>query len=85
LQIPLRGLFGAMGGSEGDTRRKNLFTIRSGQRHWRSPNYVVLGWLIDSPRHAGVETQVAINVTNMAATVYWRWYDLGIAGAAIAA
>src|SRR5439155_23893134 len=89
LQAPLAAvLFGAMGGSEGVTRAaKTYFTIRI----WSAPlalaNYVVLGWLIGQARAAlALATQVAINVTNMVATVTLVLvFDLGIAGAAIAA
>jgi MATE family multidrug resistance protein len=89
LQIPLAAvLLGAMGGSESVTRAaKTYFTIRI----WSAPlalaNYVVLGWLIGQARAAlALTTQVAINVTNMVATVLLVLvFDLGIAGAAIAA
>ena len=89
LQIPLAALLlGAMGGSEGVTRAaKTYFIIRI----WSSPlalaNYVVLGWLIGQARATlALTTQVAINVTNMVATVLLVLvFDLGIAGAAIAA
>ena len=89
LQIPLAAvLLGAMGGSESVTRAaKTYFTIRI----WSAPlalaNYVVLGWLIGQARaKLALTTQVAINVTNMVATVLLVLVlDLGIAGAAIAA
>ena len=89
LQIPLAAvLLGAMGGSESVTRAaKTYFTIRI----WSAPlalaNYVVLGWLIGQARATlALATQVAINVTNMVATVLLVLvFDLGIAGAAIAA
>lgn len=89
LQIPLAALLlGAMGGSEGVTRAaKTYFIIRI----WSSPlalaNYVVLGWLIGQARATlALTTQVAINVINMVATVLLVLvFDLGIAGAAIAA
>ena len=89
LQIPLAAiLLGAMGGSENVTRAaKTYFTIRI----WSAPlalaNYVVLGWLIGQARaKLALATQVAINVTNVAATVLLVLvFDLGIAGAAIAA
>ena len=89
LQIPLAAiLLGAMGGSENVTRAaKTYFTIRI----WSAPlalaNYVVLGWLIGQARaKLALTTQVAINVTNAAATVLLVLvFDLGIAGAAIAA
>ncbi len=89
LQMPLAAaLFGAMGGSESVTHAaKTYFTIRI----WSAPlalaNYVVLGWLIGQARAAlALATQVAINVTNMVATVTLVLvFDLGIAGAAIAA
>ncbi|MBR1278712.1 MATE family efflux transporter [Bradyrhizobium sp. AUGA SZCCT0283] len=89
LQIPLAAiLFGAMGGSESVTRAaKTYFAIRI----WSAPlalaNYVVLGWLIGQARATlALTTQVAINVTNMVATVLLVLvFDLGIAGAAIAA
>jgi MATE family multidrug resistance protein len=89
LQIPLAALLlGAMGGSEGVTRAaKTYFIIRI----WSSPlalaNYVVLGWLIGQARATlALTTQVAINVINMVATVLLVLvFDLGIAGAAVAA
>lgn len=89
LQIPLAAvLLGAMGGSESVTRAaKTYFTIRI----WSAPlalaNYVVLGWLIGQARATlALTTQVAINVTNMIATMLLVLvFDLGIAGAAIAA
>jgi len=89
LQIPLAALLlGAMGGSESVTRAaKTYFTIRI----WSAPlalaNYVVLGWLIGQARATlALTTQVAINVANMVATVLLVLvFDLGIAGAAIAA
>ena len=89
LQVPLAAiLLGAMGGSENVTRAaKTYFTIRI----WSAPlalaNYVVLGWLIGQARaKLALTTQVAINVTNAAATVLLVLvFDLGIAGAAIAA
>jgi MATE family multidrug resistance protein len=89
LQIPLAAvLLGAMGGSDSVTRAaKTYFTIRI----WSAPlalaNYVVLGWLIGQA-HAklALATQVTINATNMVATVLLVLvFDLGIAGAAIAA
>ena len=89
LQIPLAAvLLGAMGGSENVTRAaKTYFTVRI----WSAPlalaNYVVLGWLIGQARATlALTTQVAINLTNMVATVLLVLvFDLGIAGAAIAA
>jgi len=89
LQIPLAAvLLGAMGGSESVTRAaKTYFTIRI----WSAPlalaNYVVLGWLIGQARATlALTTQVAINVTNLVATATLVLvFDLGIAGAAIAA
>jgi len=89
LQIPLAALLlGAMGGSEGVTRAAKAYFII---RIWSSPlvlaNYVILGWLIGQARATlALTTQVAINVTNMVATVLLVLvFDLGIAGAAIAA
>ena len=89
LQIPLAAvLLGAMGGSENVTRAaKTYFTVRI----WSAPlalaNYVVLGWLIgQASATLALTTQVAINLTNMVATVLLVLvFDLGIAGAAIAA
>jgi MATE family multidrug resistance protein len=89
LQIPLAAvLLGAMGGSDSVTRAaKAYFSIRI----WSAPlalaNYVVLGWLIGQARaKLALTTQVAINVTNMVATVLVVLvFDLGITGAAIAA
>ncbi len=89
LQIPLATvLLGAMGGSEGVTRAAmTYFTIRI----WSAPlalgNYVVLGWLIGQARaKLALGTQIAINLTNMAATLLLVLvFDFGIAGAAIAA
>jgi MATE family multidrug resistance protein len=89
LQMPLATvLLGAMGGSDGVTRAaKTYFTIRI----WSSPlalaNYVMLGWLVGQARATlALTTQVAINVTNVIATLLLVLVmDLGIAGAAIAA
>jgi len=89
LQIPLATiLLNAMGGSDSVTRAaKTYFTIRI----WSAPlalaNYVVLGWLIGQARaKLALTTQVTINVTSMVATVLLVLvFDLGIAGAAIAA
>jgi MATE family, multidrug efflux pump len=89
LQIPLAAvLFGAMGGSEGVTRAaKVYFAIRI----WSAPlalaNYVVLGWLIGQALATrALCVQIAINLINMAATVLLVLvFDLGIAGAAVAA
>jgi MATE family multidrug resistance protein len=89
LQIPLAAiLLGAMGGSDGVTRAaKTYFTIRI----WSAPlalaNYVVLGWLIGQARaKLALAVQIAINLINMAATVWLVLVlDTGIAGAAIAA
>jgi multidrug resistance protein, MATE family len=89
LQIPLATLLlGAMGGSDGVTRAaKTYFMIRI----WSSPlalaNYVMLGWLVGQARaKLALTTQVAINVTNVIATVALVLVmDFGIAGAAIAA
>lgn len=89
LQAPLSAiLLAAMGGSEGVTAAaKTYFLIRI----WSAPlalaNYVVLGWLIGQARATlALSTQIAINVVNMAATMLLVLvFDLGIAGAAIAA
>jgi MATE family multidrug resistance protein len=89
LQMPLAAvLLGAMGGSENVTgAAKTYFTIRI----WSAPlalaNYVVLGWLIGQARaKLALTTQVAINVTNMIATMLLVLvFNFGIAGAAIAA
>jgi multidrug resistance protein, MATE family len=89
LQVPLAAVvLGAMGGSDGVTRAaKTYFTLRI----WSSPmalaNYVVLGWLIGQARAAlALAVQIAINLINMAATIWLVLVlDAGIAGAAIAA
>jgi MATE family multidrug resistance protein len=89
LQVPLAAvLLGAMGGSEGVTgAAKTYFAVRI----WSAPlalgNYVMLGWLIGQARaRLALGTQVTINLTNIAATVLLVLvFDLGIAGAAIAA
>src|SRR5471032_2743691 len=89
LQVPLAAiLLNAMGGSDGVTRAARIyFAIRI----WSAPlalaNYVVLGWLIGQARAGlALTVQIAINVTNMAATVLLvLCLDAGIAGAAIAA
>lgn len=89
LQLPLAAtLLGIMGGSEGVTRAaKTYFTVRI----WSAPlvlaNFVVLGWLIGQARaKLALTTQIAINLTNAAATVLLVLvFDAGIAGAAIAA
>jgi MATE family multidrug resistance protein len=89
LQVPLAAvLLEAMGGSEGVTRAaKVYFAIRI----WSAPlalaNYVVLGWLIGQARAGlALAVQIAINITNMAATVVLvLGLDAGIGGAATAA
>jgi multidrug resistance protein, MATE family len=89
LQIPLATvLLAAMGGSEGVTRAAKIyFSIRI----WSAPlalaNYVVLGWLIGQARaRLALGVQIAINITNMAATMLLVLVlHAGIAGAAIAA
>jgi MATE family multidrug resistance protein len=89
LQLPLAALLlGIMGGSEGVTRAaKTYFTVRI----WSAPlvlaNFVVLGWLIGQARaKLALTTQIAINLTNAAATVLLVLvFNAGIAGAAIAA
>jgi multidrug resistance protein, MATE family len=89
LQIPLGAvLLETMGGSEGVTHAAKIyFTIRI----WSAPlalaNYVVHGWLIGQARaKLALGMQIAINLTNMAATVVLVLIaQTGIAGAAIAA
>ena len=89
LQVPLAAvLLGAMGGSEGVTQAaKTYFVIRI----WSAPlalgNYVVLGWLIGQARaRLALGTQITINLANVAGTALLVLvFDLGIAGAAIAA
>jgi MATE family multidrug resistance protein len=89
LQVPLATtLFSAIGGSDEVTRAaKTYFTIRI----WSAPlvlaNYVVLGWLIGQARaKIALILQIAINLTNIAATVLLVLvFDAGIAGAASAA
>ncbi len=89
LQLPLAAvLLGAMGGSEGVTRAARTYFII---RIWSAPlalaNYVVLGWLIGQARATlALGVQVAINLINMTATILLVLvFDIGIAGAAIAA
>jgi MATE family multidrug resistance protein len=89
VQTPLAAiLLGAMGGSEGVSRAARTYFII---RIWSAPlalaNYVVLGWLIGQARaRLALATQIAINVTNSAATILLVLvFDTGIAGAAIAA
>src|SRR4051794_7804931 len=89
LQAPLAALLlESMGGSEGVTHAAKLyFDVRI----WSAPlvlaNFVVLGWLIGQARaKLALTTQIAINLTNAAATVLLVLvFDAGIAGAAIAA
>ena len=89
LQVPLAAvLLDAMGGSEGVTRAaRAYFAIRI----WSAPlalaNYVVLGWLIGQARAGlALAVQIAINITNMAATIVLvLGLDAGITGAAAAA
>ena len=89
LQLPLAAiLLNAMGGSDGVTRAARTYF---GIRIWSGPlalaNYVVLGWLIGQARaKLALAVQVAINLINMAATIWLVLVlDTGIAGAAIAA
>jgi len=77
-----------MGGSEGVTRAaRTYFLIRV----WSAPlvfcNFVILGWLIGQARaRLALGIQVILNLINVAATVVLVLaFDLGIAGAAIAA
>jgi MATE family multidrug resistance protein len=89
LQVPLVTiLLGVMGGSEGVTRAaRTYFLIRV----WSAPlvfcNFVILGWLIGQARaRLALGIQVILNLINVAATVVLELaFDLGIAGAAIAA
>ena len=88
LQIPLISvLLGAIGGSDAVTSAaKTYFSIRI----WSAPvvliNYVVLGWLIGlAHARLALGLQIAINITNAAATALLVLVlDAGIAGAAIA-
>ena len=89
VQIPLATLLlGAMGGSEGVTRAARTYIAI---RIWSAPlvlaNYVVLGWLIGQARAGlALAVQVAVNITNMAATVVLVLVlHTGIGGAAMAA
>ena len=89
LQIPLATvLLGAMGGSDGVTGAARTYFII---RIWSAPlalaNYVVLGWLIGQARATlALTTQIAINLTNAAATILLVLvFNAGIAGAALAA
>ena len=89
LQIPLvTVLLGAMGGSDGVTGAARTYFII---RIWSAPlalaNYVVLGWLIGQARATlALTTQIAINLTNAAATILLVLvFNAGIAGAALAA
>jgi MATE family multidrug resistance protein len=89
LQVPLAAiLLNAMGGSDEVTRAaKTYFAIRI----WSAPlalaNYVVLGWLIGQARAMlALAIQIAINLVNMAATMFLvLGLNAGIAGAATAA
>jgi len=89
LQVPIAAiLLGAMGGSEGVTRAARIyFSIRI----WTAPlalaTYVVFGWLVGQARaRLALCVQIAINLINMAATVFLVLVlNAGIAGAAIAA
>jgi len=88
VQMPLATVLQAIGGSAGVTRAAKIyFDIRI----WSAPlvlaNYVVLGSLVGQAR-AGLAlgVQVAINLINMAATIWLVLVmDEGVAGAAIAA
>jgi MATE family multidrug resistance protein len=88
LQVPLISvLLGAMGGSDAVTSAaKTYFGIRI----WSAPvvliNYVVLGWLIGlAHARLALGLQIAINITNAAATALLVLVlNAGIAGAAIA-
>jgi multidrug resistance protein, MATE family len=77
-----------MGGSEGVTRAEKIYF---GIRIWSAPlalaTYVVFGWLVGQARaRLALCVQIAINLINMAATVYLVLVlNAGIAGAAIAA
>ena len=89
LQIPLAAvLLGAIGGSDGVTGAARTYFII---RIWSAPlalaNYVVLGWLIGQARATlALTTQIAINLTNAAATMLLVLvFNAGIAGAALAA
>jgi MATE family multidrug resistance protein len=89
LQLPLASaVLGAMGGSDGVTRAARTYFL---VRIWSAPlvlgNYVILGWLIGQARATlALAVQIAINLVNMAATMLLVLvFDVGIAGAAIAA
>jgi MATE family, multidrug efflux pump len=89
LQVQLAAiLLNAMGGSDEVTRAaKTYFAIRI----WSAPlalaNYVVLGWLIGQARAMlALAIQIAINLVNMAATIFLvLGLGAGITGAATAA
>jgi MATE family multidrug resistance protein len=89
LQTPLSAIvLTALGGSEGVTAAATAYFV---VRIWSAPlglcNYVILGWLIGQARaRLALGTQITINLTNVAATVLLVLvFNLGIAGAAIAA
>jgi MATE family multidrug resistance protein len=89
LQVPIAAiLLSAMGGSEGVTRAAKIYF---GIRIWSAPlalaTYVVFGWLVGQARaRLALCVQIAINLINMAATVFLVLVlNAGIAGAAIAA
>ena len=89
LQWPLtHGLLRAMGGSDPVTRAAEAYIA---VRIWSAPlalaNYVILGWLIGRSRpRLALGIQIAINLTNMAATVVLVLVlNAGIMGAAAAA
>jgi MATE family multidrug resistance protein len=89
LQRPLASLiFGLMGGSEAATAAANrYFTIRMWSAPFALANYVLLGWFVGQARmRTALSLQLAINFTNIAATVgLVIVLDYGIAGAGTAA
>jgi multidrug resistance protein, MATE family len=89
LQTPLAAtIYSLMGGSEAVTEAAKLyFFIRVWSAPFALANYAVLGWLIGLARTGtALALQIAINVINMAATaVLVLGFDLGVAGAALAA
>jgi MATE family multidrug resistance protein len=89
LQAPLAAvIYRLMGGSEAVTEAAKLYFFI---RVWSAPfalgSYAVLGWLIGLARTGtALALQIAVNVLNMAATALLvLGFDLGVAGAALAA
>ena len=89
LQVPLAsGVYRLMGASAEVTRAaETYFTVRIWSAPFALANYVLLGWFVGLARaNVALALQVAINLINaVAIALLVLVFDLGVAGAALAA